>query len=313
MSEDSKVMALIIPWLLIVLLLLGLLLLVFKKKRTALLVGVLVFMLNWSFECVPFRLWRMDETDEQPILRVMSFNVDCSKYNVDQKAQDIVNLIVSHSPDVVFIAEFCEYDVAALDTLLAVHFPYTTQHGQKYFHYFYSKYPLGEEKRLKDETDDREIGAFYASVHVGDKVVDLYGCHLPSNNYTPDDKAVHPDSIKDRDDVITYLRDIKYASRQRQQEASIIAEGISGTKRPVLLMGDMNDVSGSPALRTIADAGMKDAWWHGGCGYGATIMKPLPYRIDHILYSSGVKLLKIKLVESQNFSDHHALYTEFAF
>lgn len=80
---------------------------------------------------------------------------------------------------------------------------------------------------------------------------------------------------------------------------------------PILLMGDFNDVGGSKAVRTLECSGFRDAWWKGGLGYGATIHKPLPYRIDHIMYSEQFKLQKIEVVSSEGLSDHDALYAEF--
>ena len=76
-------------------------------------------------------------------------------------------------------------------------------------------------------------------------------------------------------------------------------------------MGDLNDVGGSPTVKVLEDAGLSDAWWKGGFGYGATIHRPLPYRIDHIMYSDRVKLLHIEVVDSEGLSDHNALYAEF--
>lgn len=76
-------------------------------------------------------------------------------------------------------------------------------------------------------------------------------------------------------------------------------------------MGDLNDVCGSKAVRNLEDAGLKDAWKNGGFGYGATIHKPFPYRIDHIMYSDKLRLLNIRVIDSEDQSDHDALYTEF--
>ena len=76
-------------------------------------------------------------------------------------------------------------------------------------------------------------------------------------------------------------------------------------------MGDFNDVGGSGCIRQLESIGLKDAWWEGGIGYGATIHHPLPYRIDHILYSGGLELRKVKVINSDSMSDHDALYAEF--
>ena len=52
---------------------------------------------------------------------------------------------------------------------------------------------------------------------------------------------------------------------------------------PCIVMGDMNDVSGSPCMKVFANAGLRDTWWDGGFGYGATIHEPVLYRIDHVM------------------------------
>lgn len=56
-------------------------------------------------------------------------------------------------------------------------------------------------------------------------------------------------------------------------------------------MGDLNDISGSTPLRTLEYSGLKDAWWEGVVGYGATIHNPFPYRIDHIMFTPGLNIL----------------------
>ena len=76
-------------------------------------------------------------------------------------------------------------------------------------------------------------------------------------------------------------------------------------------MGDFNDVYGSPVMDFFEDAGLKNAWWEGGFGYGATFHNPLPYRIDHILYSNYLNLKGIKKISAEGLSDHDALVADF--
>ncbi len=77
-------------------------------------------------------------------------------------------------------------------------------------------------------------------------------------------------------------------------------------------MGDLNDVSGSYAVERIKKAGLKDAWWKGGFGYGATFHdKWLRLRLDHILYQNNkLKLQYVKVIDS-DLSDHDALVAGF--
>ena len=78
-----------------------------------------------------------------------------------------------------------------------------------------------------------------------------------------------------------------------------------------IIMGDLNDLSGSPALRAFNTAGFQDAWWKGGMGYGATIQYLLPYRIDHIMYNDKLTLKSIRKIDAKGSSDHDALVAEF--
>ena len=85
------------------------------------------------------------------------------------------------------------------------------------------------------------------------------------------------------------------------------------TDRATIIMGDFNDVSSSPALRTFQAAGFQAAWWKGGMGFGATIHYPLPYRIDHIMYNDRLRLKSIQKIDAKGLIDHDALVAEFYF
>ena len=100
---------------------------------------------------------------------------------------------------------------------------------------------------------------------------------------------------------------------QRAKGAEVLTCDVSQTKKPIIVLGDMNDVGGSKTIRLIKSSGLKDAWWEGGFGYGATIHKPLPYRIDHIFYSNELKLNRVKVVSSEGLSDHDAVFAEFSY
>ena len=153
------------------------------------------------------------------------------------------------------------------------------------------------------------VGVYKSSVTVNSDTIVLYGCHFASNNYTADRQYITPDSINSCDDLKTYIRDICLAYNQRGREAQILVDNMSCDNN-VLVMGDFNDVGGSNAVRTLENAGLKDAWWEGGFGYGATIHKPLPYRIDHFMFSSELKLREIKVISPNGLSDHDVLYSE---
>lgn len=300
-------LVLVIPWLLIALLSISVIFWLFKKWLIGLLLLIVVVVINWYFECVPFRLWPINNQSEKKSIKIMSFNIDGANKNISDRAEKIIDIINNKNPDVVFLAEFYEDDLNVLDTLLRKTFAYSTCVGG-YFHYFYSKYPQGVMTKLKSSGNGS--GVFKCKVTMFNDSITLYGCHLASNNYTANKEYITPDSIKSHDDLKTYIKDIGDAYLLRSYEASALIDDIS-IDGPILLMGDFNDVGGSKAIRSLECAGFKDAWWKGGLGYGATIHKPLPYRIDHIMFSEQFKLQKIEIVSSEGLSDHDALFAEF--
>lgn len=299
---------LFLPWILLVLLISSVVLYVKRKRQTALTFLIFAAVLNWRIECIPFRALQMNETSNRETLCIMSFNINGDTEDYRKRAPHIVELIKNQGPDIVFVAEFNEASVKALDTLLVKYFPYSTFTGG-YAHYFYSKFPLGKQIRLSE--DSSAVGIYRCNVAFHNDSVTLYGCHFKSNNYTRSKKYVTPDSINSWKDVRTYFRDIHNAYTQRTHESDVLVYILKNGKGPVIAMGDFNDVGGSETIKKIEDAGLKDAWWEGGVGYGATIHSPLPFRIDHILYSKQLKLVKVKKIDAKGVSDHDALFAEF--
>ena len=81
----------------------------------------------------------------------------------------------------------------------------------------------------------------------------------------------------------------------------------------MIVMGDMNDFNHSAPMDSLRDAGMKNAWWEVGFGYGATYREGwLRLRIDHIYYNDKLKLKGVKVVET-DLSDHNILVADFEF
>ncbi len=303
-----------IPWLLLLLFLCSLLFICRKKRFIGCSILIIVYLINVWAKCISYRIWPITEPCGNKNIKVLSFNINGMSEGIQRRVPAIQEIINNNNPDVIFFAEFCEDDIALLDTLLKERYPYTTCGHSRIAHYFYSKYPLGASLQLRDKERD-EIGSYYCTLHQGKDSILLYGCHFASNNYTKDRQYITPDSINSHDDLKAYIDDIKLAYEQREHEAEVIIDHLkeNNRKAPVIMMGDFNDVSGSSALTILEKAELIDAWWEGGCGYGATIHRPLPYRIDHIMHTGTLKLKKIKVIQSEGASDHDALYAEFSY
>lgn len=300
---------LLLPWIVIVLVIAAIILSFWKKWRIVVFLFVLAIVVNLWSECIPFRISPLCEKTSSRCIRVLTFNIKDSKERKGDKAEKLANLIGKKSLDIVYISELNKYNKRLLDTLLAKDYPYTLYNS---LHGFYSKYPLSE--RIALDEDNIKKGRIIKCVVVKETdTIALYGCHLASNNYSVDSKYITPDSIKSHSTLLQYAKDIKLAYNKRIKEAEVLTRDVSQMNKPIIVLGDMNDVGGSKTIRQIEDRGLKDAWWEGGFGYGATIHKPLPYRIDHILYSNQLKLNRVKVVSSEGLSDHDAVFAEFSY
>lgn len=300
---------LLFPWIILALLIIALVSSFYKKWRYVVSLMVFAIIVNWWSECIPFRLWPVCQNTVSRSISVLTFNISTTKEKKAEKAEMLAILIGKKSPDIIYVSELSKSSKRSLDTLLVKDYPYSLYHDS---HGFYSKYPLSE--RVMSEGENINKGRVIKALVVkGGYSLTLYGCHLTSNNYSIDSKYITPDSIKNRSTLIQYAKDINLAYSKRFRVAGIITRDASSTREHIIVLGDMNDVGGSKTISQLESIGLKDAWWDGGFGYGATIHKQLPYRIDHILYSNELKLNKVKVVSSEGLSDHDAVFAEFSY
>ena len=117
-------MALIIPWLLALLVILAVVSLISKKWKVALLLAGVILLLNWLYECIPIRLWRLSDSGSG--VKIICFNIDGATGDVFEKAHNVREILKKYSPDIVFIAEFNEWAPNTMDSLLSRDYKYTT-------------------------------------------------------------------------------------------------------------------------------------------------------------------------------------------
>ena len=233
----------------------------------------------------------------------MNSNISDVKVNIEGLSQ----LIKDCLPDVIFVSELSDENRKRLGDLLGKDYEYTIfEDGVP--HSFYSRYKLTEWEILENSSIK---GACRCSIEINERAISLYGCHFASNNYSIDNEYYTPGRINGLGGLKKYLRNIKLACRQRAVEAQNLRSVVERDSHSMIVMGDFNDVSGSKTMSLIEDAGLMDAWWNLGRGYGATIHYPLPFRIDHILYSGGIKLRDVNVIRTKDLSDHDAIMAEF--
>lgn len=273
-----------------------------RKWKWFVLILILLYFGNCITETIPLNLDLTPKNDSK--LTVLCYNVHGSDPNYKENQVGIADLILEESPDVAFLCEYSLSKSKILDSLLMCNAYYQRYYKSGTNCVFYSKYPI-----------DSIVGVYTNSKRsltnkvnlIKDKdTITIVGCHLSSSRKDflqgVKCRAVEVDSI------------YNFIRQEKQAKGEISVNPPSVENHPIIVMGDLNDVSGSYTINRIKDAGLSDAWWEGGCGYGTTFHDGwLHLRIDHILFqSSKLRLNTIKVIES-DLSDHNALVAGFSF
>ena len=148
------------------------------------------------------------------------------------------------------------------------------------------------------------------------KWITLFSGHLRSSAYSTARRSMSKDSHW-WEGIPLYYRNYEVGKRIRDYQACNVRRFIDDAcaeGKKVIVAGDLNDWCGSTTLNTLMGEGenaLKDAWWEGGNGFGFTYQGwHLRLRLDHILYSDGLELQDVKVIDS-DLSDHRPLVAKF--
>lgn len=279
-----------LPLIVIVLWFVGTITLCFRKLKMASLLIAACLLLNWYSETIALRPF-FGQGDGQ--IKVMTFNVNSPGTDFEKKKLEIIAQIEAEDPDFLYLPELGTAGNEVHERLKAV-YPYTnaTVHlRDDGVEPFYSKWPIDTIIGLSDPHAYHSIYRMQVSQETD--TLAIYCCHLSSNllDFSPNK-----------------LDALKKGYEERAKEADILYDALTHEKYPAIVMGDMNDISGSYTLRRIESAGLTDAWWKGGFGYGTTYHDHgLRLRLDHILYNEDrLQLTDVKVIDTDA-SDHNAL------
>ena len=321
--------ALLIPWVLLLLVLIVAVCLIRKWWKVGATIAIVLLLANWHWNVFSLGFNSLDKLKDSDCLRVMTWNISCADTTEIKDVNSLFAVIREQNPDVVFITEYGRDLYPMVDSLLCSSFPYRGSiENWRSWSDFYSRLPI--DTCYMVETENNGCVMSHEVSFAGSRVR-LYCVHLQSTNLV-NNESFYPDSIQDRGSAMHYLDNYKTAAEIRGHQAKQTIDDFDDT--PTIVMGDMNDVCGSPCMKVFESAGLRDAWWEGGFGYGATIHKPLAYRIDYVMYSEGfsrfagswfdrltnrwfqkvsggLKLKGIKKVSSKGLSDHDALVADF--
>lgn len=245
-------------------------------------------------------------------LRVMAWNVHDSGCDYQERQKQIAALILSVDPDVVLLDEFYLKKSATLDSIVRAHYPYVFDDWSYFMagEILYSRFPVVDSRRISSDTLAALTNEYILSVD--NQQVRLVGCHLISSNNFSSQRY----TFKKPDDFKTlpqYFKVYRKGQRRRTRECLQVCNHLRKKSMPTLVLGDMNDFSGTPPLKLLTDTGLHDAWWEGGYGFGHTFHEGwMRFRLDHILHNDSLRLVSIQNI-STHLSDHHPLIGDFLF
>ena len=324
----------LVPWLVVFLFGLGILLFVFKKWKFGAAILVIGIFLNVYTEAVPMNLF---STNEEGELKVMCYNIDGFRepFKKDTAFVDSMALmILKEDPDVLVMEEFIKGYCKRLDSLLRYNYSFSEVLSKGTPNAVYSKYPISDKMELfldsasimnegleqaakldTNRTTESERLVLGVTVNNRKQKLRVIACHLASNQYDITRRKM-PETEKWWEGIPEYRLSFQSGSLARETEIQYTQKEIEKYKKqgmPVIVCGDMNDVSGSKTLRMLQSAGLKNAWWEKGRGFGFTYHGHhfMNFRIDHILHTEDIKVKSIKKID-QHYSDHDPVIASFA-
>ncbi|MBO5630443.1 MAG: endonuclease/exonuclease/phosphatase family protein [Aeriscardovia sp.] len=250
----------------------------------------------------------------------MTYNMHAMGKYMDEnreKLDDILDYIMREKADVVALQEYDSIRCQVLQQRLATEYPYYESMPSYKFmggNAVYSKFEIisckygvltdkGKEFKIANDSKSfRKINPerliMLLEFNVKGKKVRLANCHFESNNI--DERIIlDGDSLRWYQMLPIFNREIVRAISVRKAEAELLNKWAKQNEDvPVIVCGDLNDFGGSPTLRTLQNhSKLKDAWWNGGLGYGATYHghKFMYFRLDHILYNNELQLQKVRV------------------
>lgn len=344
--ETWQMAILAAPIVVVALAIVTLLLFVFRKNRLALLSAIVTLLLNGFTEQIPVRLRRdvIPEKKEQGVLRILEYNI-CAKaeYYPIHHQPEFTDFIIDQNADLLFLPENTAGVAVDLESRLKAAYPYSLHDfeefertGSVYADYsIYSRYPLSNYRNYKldnhrlleqhpylDSLSVMNMGthfmAYEVTAQIEGQAVTLLHLHMRSNSYD----TARSEGNRRRQKAHNVYDRLLMGYAFRAEEARIVADSLRNCPNPIIICGDMNDLSGSYSLRTMQDCRreniheehrdrLRDVWWESGQGFGFTYVdQHLWLRLDHLLYSKEFRPKGVSIPRVP-FSDHRPLVADF--
>lgn len=288
------------------------------RKPTYAIIILAIFSVNKYLQVIAYNSYKSWPADA----RIMSYNIAIGAHDVtispEARKDSLYSIIKSINPDIICLQECSRWHIRGFEQLIKEEYPY-----EAHSYNMYSKLEVINTTVLQPDTTSREYRIlknehselFYSSRNTGilycadiklaDNIVRVINVRLASNNVSTMRESSNAGKIR------SALRNYSYGKKLRYLQVRTICKVIEESPYPVILCGDMNDISGSSTIKDIINMGLKDAWWDSGNGYGATYSdRGLALRIDYVLHSKAIESLQSNIYET-SFSDHLPLVVDF--
>ena len=225
---------------------------------------------------------------------VRLFNAYEENNSPENVSETLANIIEGQKPDIICVQEYYaenEVDFSA--------YPYQFiyfKEKNKLGHAIFSKYPLIN----KGSFDFKKTfnNSIYADVMKGNDTLRVYNLHLQSLSIKSSVSYLQEAD----NDVLRKRLKVRFIKQQQQVEAVLKHKKTS--KYPVLLCGDFNNTPFSYVYHKLS-INLNDAFVEKGNGIGTTyLFDSFPMRIDYILASDDLKIVKFDNIKT-TFSDHY--------
>ena len=234
-------LALFIPWILLSLIVFILLFLLKRWYRVSGLLLVVALILNWHWQVFAVGFNSLSDKKDDNVLRVMTWNVNRADSMFLGKDKDFAENIKSQNADVIFLTEFNPSIYSGLDSMLKSTFTYDDGAQKNWTHNaVFSNIPI-----KIFETWNDTIHFYSYKLILENDTIGFYPVHLQSNNRLTPSESFYPEDIHNQEGLSMYLNAYEDQSKKRVRYAEFICGKCKG---PSIVMGDFNDVYGSPVM-----------------------------------------------------------------
>ncbi len=260
-------------------------------------------------------------------IRVMTYNVNNFRA-FDQQfdpevRSNMLAIIKNQQPDIICFQEFYTRRKGSYDLMDSI--KYLLGSREVYFDKIldtefqqigmaiFSKYKIIKTGYVKFSNEKRQNSCIYADLKIKKDTIRVFGVHLQSINFKPEDYEYIKDMKNEFDpDVVSSKKigsRLKLAFKKRAFQAKLVAKAISESPYPVILCGDFNDTPVSFTFKTISE-NLKSAFSEKGSGYEITYAGAFPnFQIDYIMAGKEFEIQNYQVIKKE-LSDHYPIRSD---